>query len=142
MEVAKTFVAILLSLMVAASGCSENAERETIEAEGQVTVDGAELSGAVITFEPIGDTTGPNASVPIFGGRFHVPRESGLHGGTYRVRISMIPAEILQSLPAEQQHGLPASEAIISPQYDADSTLHCDLKLDEANKLTFEIDFL
>lgn len=114
----------------------------SLSASGTVTADGRPLSGAVITFEPVSPTTGPNASVPVFDGKFVIPAEAELHGGTYRVRVAMIPAELRQNIPAEQAGSMPPDDAVIDPAFDADSTLTCELVADQANTLSFAVDFL
>ncbi|TWT98391.1 hypothetical protein [Stieleria varia] len=123
------------------AGCTQKAV-PAVTASGTVHVDGAPLSGAVITFEPLHGTTGPNASVPVFAGRFDVTTEAGLHGGRYLVRISLIPPEIRKTLPAEQSATLPPEDAVIDPEFDANSQLSCELKLNQTNPLAFDVEFL
>ncbi|WP_182865240.1 hypothetical protein [Stieleria mannarensis] len=140
-----------LTLMVALGGCSAPPQ-PSVSATGTVTVDGdplsgtplsgAPLSGAVVTLEPMRDTTGPNASAPVFDGTFEIPVTAGLHGGTYRVRIAMIPAELLDGLPDQQAKSLPPPGTVIDPAFDAESDLSCQLIPDQTNKLTFEVKFL
>ena len=128
-------------LLVAAVGCRGD-RVDAVTATGQVTVDGKPLSGATITFEPIDSTAGPSATVPIFAGRFDLASQAELRTGKFRVRIAMIPAEILASFPPEQQTLLPPKDAVISPAFDANSTLTCTLQSDQPNKLHFEVGFL
>ncbi|WP_143544000.1 hypothetical protein [Rhodopirellula sp. MGV] len=135
-------ICMLLGFLTIASlvGCSQS--KPEISAEGTVTVDGQALSGAVMTFEPMGQTTGPKASAPVFSGKFSLPPNNGLHGGSYRVRFSMIPAGVLRSLPDEQKAGLPPSDAVIAPEFDENSKLECTLQPDQENILEFDVSFL
>lgn len=87
-------------------------------------------------------TTGPSASAAVFNGEFSVPESANLHGGSYRVRIAMIPASIRNDLPPEQVRFLPPDDAVISPAYDAHSRLSCELKPNQENILKFEVEFL
>ncbi|MCC9603640.1 hypothetical protein LOC67_24085 [Stieleria sp. JC731] len=136
-----SFALCSLSLCIALAGCTKELS-VGIQAGGTVTVDGKPLSGAVMTFEPMGSTTGPSASAPIFGGSFRLTDDNGLHGGKYRIRISMIPAGILRSIPKEQQVGLPPSDSVIAPEYDGKSKLEWTLLPDQDNTLEFDVSFL
>ncbi|TWU47774.1 hypothetical protein [Rubripirellula reticaptiva] len=132
---------LLIVCLVSLVGCSSGHE-STVTANGILSVRGKPLSGAVITLEPMSGTTGPNASVPVFGGKFSVPATADLHGGTYRVRVAMIPRELCKGLPAEQAALLPPADTMIDPAFDANSQLVCELKPDHSNSLKFEVEFL
>ncbi|QDT05493.1 hypothetical protein K227x_38930 [Rubripirellula lacrimiformis] len=127
------------------AGCSSS-DSSSVTAAGTVTVAGQPLSGAVITLEPMSGTTGPNASVPVLGGQFEIGPEAELHGGQYRVRVSMIPASIRSGIPTKSDDGttyqLPAADAMIDPAFDGDSKLTCDLRSGEVNPLQFDVRFL
>ncbi len=128
-------------ICIAVGGCNAPVQ-SVVTASGRVDVGGQPLSGGVVTLEPISPTTGPNASAPVFAGKFDVPATAGLHGGTYRVRVSMIPAEIRETLPTDQGFSLPPENAVIAPAFDADSRLTCELIPDQQNVLAFEVAFL
>jgi hypothetical protein len=136
----------LLILLMATIGCHGQAG-EGARVSGFVTAAGQPLSGAVITLEPLAGTTGPNASAPVLAGRFEITPAAGLHGGQYRVRFSMIPASLIPaSLRANisTQAGLEtsATEQMIDPAFDAQSTLQCQLNRGDPNELNFEVKFL
>ena len=137
------FYALFLSAMLAGFtvGCGKK-PNQGVTASGTVTVGGDPLSGAVITLEPISGTTGPNASAPVLGGRFAINAEAGLHGGSYRVRVSMIPSGILGSIPNGAGFELPPDNAVIHPRYDADSDLTCQLNPGDQNEAEFVVEFL
>ncbi len=134
-------LAICLTSSLAFVGCGD---RPTggVAAHGTVTVDGRPLSGAVITMEPIEGTKGPNASAPVFEGKFQFTQQAGLLGGTYLARVSMIPPELRSKLPPQQAATLPPKDAVISPDYDDRSSLRCELIQGQANELTFAVRFL
>ncbi|TWU56811.1 hypothetical protein Poly51_27280 [Rubripirellula tenax] len=135
------WIALIGGIGICLTGCNPPPS-PTLTASGTVVVRGKPLSGAVITLEPMRETKGPNASVPIFDGRFEVPADAGLHGGMYRVRIAMIPAEIRKAIPADQAKSMPPDDAMIDPAFDASSQLTCELKPDHANALAFAVEFL
>jgi len=131
-----TFIACALTI----TGCQSDSP-SGIKASGQVRVQGEPLSGAVITLEPVQGTTGPALSTPVFGGRFEFTADAGLHGGTYQVRISMVPAELRKNIPESPEYQLPPADAVIDPQYDAQSDITWDLKAGQTNTSEFDVEF-
>lgn len=95
-----------------------------------------------MTLEPLSGTEGPNASAPVFHGRFDFKPDAGLRGGTYRVRISMIPLALRETLPPAQAAALPPADAVIDPAFDAKSNLKCELDRGADNTLEFSVSFL
>jgi hypothetical protein len=132
-------VSIVLS-MILFVGCQRSSDLGTT-VSGTVTVDNKPLSGAIITLEPLGGTTGPNASATIFNGQFEMNSSARLHGGSYRVRISMVPADLLATIPGDGVVALPPPDLVISPAYDADSQLSCELARGQNNPLQFNVEF-
>ena len=124
-----------------ACGCSPPTI-QGVTATGTVSAEDAPLSGAFITLEPMGNTTGPNATAPIFNGQFVFAEDAGLAGGKYRIRFAMIPAEIRRSIPADQMTSMPPDDAVIAPAYDTNSKLSCELKPGQENSLSYEVEFL
>lgn len=139
-SVALIWLALCVSMPLLV-GCG-NDEIVGIAASGTVTVGDKPLSGAVVTLEPAKGTLGPNASAPVFDGKFKFSPDAGLRGGRYIVRVSMIPAELRESLPAAQLATMPASDAMIDPKFDANSTVDCELKSDAENVFQFTVEFL
>lgn len=131
---------LLVLIAIPTIGCGSNGS--FVGAEGSVIVDGRALSGATITFEPINDTPGPNATAAVLNGRFLFGKDAGLRAGTYRVRVAMIPAEVLTSFPPAQRALLPPDDSVISPAFDSSSQLTCTLQSDRSNELHFEVGFL
>ncbi|MGB7327963.1 MAG: hypothetical protein WBD31_24020 [Rubripirellula sp.] len=134
-------LALLTACLFSLVGCGSD-DQPSVTANGVLSVNGKPLSGAVVTLEPMSGTTGPNVSVPVFGGQFNVTANADLHGGTYRVRVAMIPRELCKGLPAEQLALLPPADAMIDPAFDANSQLVCELKPGQSNSLNFEVEFL
>ena len=140
----RTFDSMLYAFLIVTLltvGCGAATENG-VTASGTVIVGGDRLSGAVITLEPISGTTGPNASAPVLEGQFEITTEAGLHGGLYRVRVSMIPKNILGLIPNEAGIALPPENAVIHPRYDADSQLTWQLNRGEENEAEFMVEFL
>ncbi|MCA9138410.1 MAG: carboxypeptidase regulatory-like domain-containing protein [Planctomycetales bacterium] len=132
---------LLCAAALVVLGCNR-AEQTDVSVIGTVTAAGAPLSGAVITLEPIAPTGGPNASVAVFDGRFRIGSDADLRGGRYRARVSMIPIEIRQSIPANAVQSMPSGDVVIDPRFDANSELVCELNVGQANRLDFSVDYL
>lgn len=131
---------LLLSAVVGvALGCG-GASPEYATISGRVTADGRPVTGAVITFEPTGETGGPKASAAVIGGRYEVSHDGRLEGGEYRVRISMMPDEFLTKLREEQPDAFPPQDSVIAPEFDSASDLRRALKHGEMNEHDFEIE--
>jgi len=137
----RMLLATWVTLSLILTGCQRSAG-DGVAVSGVVEADGRPVSGVVITLEPIRGTTGPNASSAVFDGRFEIPSDAGLHGGEYRARFSMIPAELRASLPPEVAATLPPEGAAIDPAYDANSQLSCSVEYDRGDDSRFEIEFL
>lgn len=126
--------------LVATLGCGRTGPTAVI-VSGTVTAGGRPVSGAVITFEPQADTGGPKASAGVFDGRYDIGPEAGLRGGPYRVRIAMLPAELIREVHQELPDAYPPPGTQVDLAYDTDSQLTCELKRDEPNTLNYEIEF-
>lgn len=123
-------------------GCGPSA-RQGVVVSGTVSLENdTPLSGAVITFEPQPGTAGPNASAPVFDGRFEITADAGLAPGGYVVRIAMMPPELLNALPEAQRASLPKQGSVIAPQFDGNSQLKCELPTESGEPLTYRIQFL
>lgn len=129
------------ALAVLLCGCNRGAP-EGVAVTGTIQAAGEPLSAAVITLEPIDGTGGPNASAAVFDGRFEFAPDARLQGGRYLARVSMIPAEIRESIPPDQVMSMPPRDAMIDPRFDANSELDCELTVGQANRLEFSVDFL
>ena len=130
-----TIAATLLTI-----GC-ESKSSPVVVAKGTVMVGNKPLSGAFIMLEPVRGTTGTNASASVFNGEFTFGPEAKLSGGTYLVRVSMIPTEIRRKVPTQQIEWMPDDDAVVHPKFDRESQVTCDLVPGQDNTLEFEIKF-
>lgn len=137
---ARPIAAAMGSVLALTVGCGQPSG-DGVTASGTVTVDGQPLSGAVITLQPIAPTTGPKATASIFDGAFEFPASAELHGGTYRVRFSMIPLEIRKPMFKDASVPSPPDDATIAPRFDGASELTWQLKPETENMQTFEVQF-
>lgn len=129
--------ALIVSLTMV--GCQKASP--SVTASGKVRVGDSVVSGVVITLQPISSTTGPQATVAVFGGDFDIGPEAGLHGGKYRVRFSVMPSEIIALLPPEQKVGLVPVNRYVTREFDIDSQLTWELSSEVDNSKEFEIEF-
>lgn len=135
-----TACAMALASLLSA-GCGGGSETD-VAVSGHVTAGQRPLSGAVITFEPMAGTSGPNASSLILNGDYEIKPTAGLHGGTYRVRVSMVPTEIRKTLADQVNEPLPSAKAVIAPAFDHDSELQCELQHGENAHIDFKVQFI
>jgi hypothetical protein len=112
-----------------------------VSVSGQVTVSGQPLSGAIISWEPIQGTPGPKASAPVFNGAYEIAPSAKLYPGQYRVRICMMPAEMLNLIQSEEPFNLPPAGRAISREFDSDSQLTAELQLGTENRYDWEVKF-
>jgi hypothetical protein len=146
LDVSASLVVVFLSIPLAfvLPGCdTEEAIGATARGMVNAKMSGKRadvVSGVMITLEPIGETTGPKASAPVFSGKFNFDAEAGLHGGQYRVRFSLMPPEIRNTIPTEHAAGLPADDAAVVAKYDSQSSLTWDLSPKQTNQREFEIE--
>lgn len=113
---------------------------ETATASGTVTVDGKPVTGVVIRLVPLAPTTGPKAATTVYNGAFSFDAEEGLHGGTYRVRFSVMPANLRSQLPPEEFEGIVPADKSIAREYDSKSELTWNIQPGAENTSTFEIE--
>jgi hypothetical protein len=130
----RRFVRFFLAGAVAAlSGCSappDNLPREAVS--GTVTLDDQPLANGTIQFTPSETATGVGGGAAIQGGKFAIPRETGLVPGSYRVAIfsagnggeAARPQSPEGRGKARSSH---ASEAIPA-KYNAQTELKADIK--------------
>lgn len=135
----KSGVWLILS-MLAFAGCGQSGS-SAVSVSGTVTVSGKPLSGATITWEPIERTPGPKATAPIFGGSYRIAESANLQPGTYRVRISMLPPELLKKLEKSEGIEIPPPTSVIARQFDADSQLTVELKSGQENQFDCDVSF-
>jgi hypothetical protein len=126
---------LLLALTLFLAGCGQQ-NSETVSVAGSVTIAGQPLSGAVITFEPLPGTPGPKASSVVLDGQYRIEPSAGLRPGQFRVRISMLPSEMLSSVAPD------SAQLVIAAEFDSNSQLSADLKTTEPNQADFQVEAL
>ena len=99
-----------LAALLLAAGCGDNPlGRHAIS--GSVTVDGQPLAKGNISFQPTENQPTSSGAV-IAGGKFSIPRDSGLAVGKYRVVVNAaVPGTEGKAVPADAQPGDPPPPA-------------------------------
>ncbi len=112
---------ILLGLMTALVGCSE----DTIEVNGNVTLDGIALEDGKIRFEPA-DGNGPTAEAVIAAGRY----ELELPPGMKKVKIVGWKTVGRQRVTPDDPSSpmIDVKEDVVPPRYNQNSELTYDAK--------------
>ena len=94
----QNFISLLLfcCCLVFVTGCNRLDEAGRKNISGTVTLEGANLEGAIIQFSPL-ETQAPEGAGVIGGsrmldseGKYQLLKDMGLYAGTYKVRISLI----------------------------------------------------
>ncbi len=136
-------VTFFVCLTASSFGCSGRTDTASVVVFGSVTVAGQPLSGAVITFEPMEGTRGPKASNSVFNGQYRIDESAKLQPGKFRVRVSMIPPEMLKQLESttsSTEFKEAAGRAIAAP-FDTDSQLTAQLSAGSENQVDFQVAF-
>lgn len=125
----------LALLTTLALGCSNGPRRAPVS--GIVRVDGKPLERGVINFVPSNGTTGPGAGGEIANGEFYLDELQGPVVGTNRVEIRGFRKTGRKIAPM----GSPMDEEIqvVPEQYNARSTLTCEIKHGGNNEVNFEL---
>jgi len=117
------------------SGCGDS-RRQSVK--GTVTLDGAPLDRAAITFFPLTGTLGPAAGANVENGEFHVTAKKGTFTGQFRVEIAkydIIPGQFM----AGKEGPIPVQGNILPERYSTKSKLTAEIKAGEKNQLHFEL---
>jgi len=140
----------LLAMMVLSlAGCNSGPAGPTlVPVEGVVTLDDKPLSGAVLLFQPQGNTAGQGGTARTdAAGKFALTsfdlKDKGAAAGTYRVTISKKvkpDGSDFQPSPDEDPM-LAAYKEVLPPQYtdDAQTTLSADVPAEGAKNLEFKL---
>src|SRR5262245_32799719 len=86
------------------------------EISGQVTYAGRPVKAGIIRFEPAGETMDPRTAPETFirDGRYELPREKGVAGGSYKVYINAF-----DGIPGpESPHGTPLFRSTYAVKVD------------------------
>jgi hypothetical protein len=108
---------------------------------GSVKVDGAPLEKGNISFQPTEEQPTSSGAV-VAGGRFSIPRASGLTAGKYRVVVNAaVPGTAGKAIPADAQPGDPPPPAkeLIPPEWNVSSQHTIEVKKEGPFVFPFEI---
>ncbi|MEW4566961.1 hypothetical protein AB1L88_03750 [Tautonia sp. JC769] len=159
--------ALLALIVLAPVGCGPGGDdlpREAIS--GSVTFDGEPIRSGTIQFHPVSQAEGMAAGGMIVDGRFNVPRHEGPVPGSYKVLIYSLDDEgpVFPPAPGEDPSADeagddapdPADDAMpgelrvpdprsmprrgIPARYNAKTELLAQVKADEANTYTFDLE--
>jgi len=108
---------------------------------GSVKVDGGPLDKGNISFQPTEEQPTSSGAV-VTGGKFSIPRESGLVVGKYRVVVNAaVPGTAGKAIPADAQPGDPPPPAkeLIPPEWNVSSQHMIEVKKEGPFVFPFEI---
>ena len=108
---------------------------------GSVRVDGAPLATGNISFQPTENQPTSSGAV-VTGGKFSIPRQSGLVAGKYRVVVNAaVPGTEGKAVPADAQPGDPPPPAkeMIPPDWNVSSQHTIEVKREGPFDFPFEI---
>jgi len=108
---------------------------------GSVSVDGTPLAKGNISFQPT-DNQPTSSGAVVTGGKFSIPRESGLVVGKSRVVVNAaVPGTEGKAIPADAQPGDPPAPAIemIPPDWNVSSQHTIEVKREGPFDFPFEI---
>jgi hypothetical protein len=146
-----THVLVFTAVGLAAAGCSQSGDelpREPVS--GTVTLDSQPLADGVIQFMPATSATGEGTAViqpggaTIKGGRFSIPRDTGLVPGSYNVAINAADRGAEQTKPDVPGTGQKAQKGrvpkeLIPAKYNAQTELKAEIKKGGASDLKFDL---
>ena len=134
-RLAATAWAVLLLL----AGCGDSLGRYAIS--GSVNVDGAPLAKGNISFQPT-ESQPTSSGAVVAGGKFSIPRESGLVAGKYRVVVNAaVPGTEGKAILPDAQPGDPPPPAkeMIPPEWNTASQHTIEVKREGPFDFAFEI---
>jgi hypothetical protein len=131
-------ISLLVPLALLA-GCSSGSGLYGIS--GTVDVDGAPLEKGSISFQPM-EQQGTSTGSPVIGGKYQVPRDTGLAPGKYRVVINAaVPGSAGKVLPADAQPGDPPPPPLerIPKEWNTESKHTIEIKPSGPFVVPFEV---
>jgi hypothetical protein len=131
---------VLLFILVLMAGCDTEPSGETVC--GVVTIEGQPMTEGLITFAPMGTTTGPKVSALIDSGAYSVLSTEGIHAGLFRVEILGLPPGVkaLASGGDHSQLSLQKSPyREVAAEFNFQSVLTANLESGVANQFDFQV---
>lgn len=133
---------LMFSLVGAFSGCHGEVPDEKRQAVfGEVTWDEGPVKLALITFRPVGETTGPVATGRVEDGKYRIEATKGPHAGKFRVIIETITQEMVALAEGRIPHGRSQGppEPIISREFNSDSEIVVEIVEGAENRHDFKV---
>jgi hypothetical protein len=124
---------LLFACLTSFTGCGPSPGAAV---SGQVTLDGAPLDDATITFVPVGSGQRQAAWTTIKDGHYKIVAKDGLGNGQFRVEIRALRTTGAKANPNEPE--LINAREIVPGRYNAQSELTTDIK-SGANTADFEL---
>ena len=135
-----TLIALAAAL---AGGCGRTTDRLALR--GAVLLDEKPVETGNIQLIPINADGKTISGALIQGGRYSIPRETGLAPGRYRVCIYASEKIDPKSIPTPRQRRLsphlkaPVAKELIPSKYNANSELAIDVRADGSNTFDFTL---
>jgi hypothetical protein len=137
----RSWWATLAGSLVILAGCSHG-EPPGVSVHGEVSADGQPLSCATISWLPEKSTSGTKQTVLIHQGRYEVPPENHLSPGWYRIRVAMLPPEMIEAAIQSNPQLSTFRDRIISPEFDSQSRITHELVAEQDNTFDITVGFL
>ena len=133
------FAAALAMTLLPCAGCGPRSDR--LEINGEVTLDGAPLSGGSIRFTSLDTEKIVASGAMVENGKFQIPQEKGLTPGKYHLEINApdndAPPIIVRATPGGP--GIPTQPERIPPEYNDNSDKKIEVTADGDNHFVFDI---
>jgi hypothetical protein len=144
LPVGRILVTVSVALGILGCGGAEVDTRPRLAVSGEVTLDGTPLAQGQITFDPKSRTDGVPAFGKIDGGHFSVDQVAGPVPGSYFIRIEAIDSATAHVVAARKpgepkRFDPPSPKSLIPPQYNTDTELGAEVKVDAPNAYKFEL---
>ena len=122
-------------------GCGQ-ASPLGVVVQGSVSADHSPLAEGLITFIPVGGTTGQKCSVLIQGGSYVFESNHGLKAGEYRVEVMGLSPGVKAMAEGMTPSHSKSSYREIAPQFNEKSVLKCTLTASSANTADFIVKYV
>ena len=134
------FLLLCISI-VTIMGCQGEHTGEIIE--GRVTIQGEPMSEGLITFEPLGTTTGPKISTVIDKGNYSISSSEGIQSGQFRVEVLGIPPGVKAMSNGDSHLNLSASTRVpyreVASEFNFQSQLLATVERGVTNQFDFDV---
>jgi len=122
-------------------GCRQTSPLGVI-IKGSVESDNSPLAEGLITFIPVGGTTGQKCSVLIHDGKYIFEPVEGLMAGEYRVEVMGLPPGIKAMAEGKSPSHSPSTYREIAPAFNEKTSLKCTLQATGENTADFSVKYV